>query len=117
MTSSGSGAALVAASYAALTHTYIYLFFTYLIFFFLLYILCLTYTCTMDVRPILFTLFLVLFMFTTVSGVSPASERPIVYTREQLLAFRSMAMLTGDRPAVPRELRRKRRGRRAGEKL
>ncbi|KAK1901346.1 Protein translocase subunit SecA 1 [Dissostichus eleginoides] len=26
-------------------------------------------------------------------------------------------MLTGDRPAVPRELRRKRRGRRAGSKL
>ena len=44
-------------------------------------------------------------------------ERPIVYTRDQLLAFRSMAMLTGDRPAVPRELRRRRWGRRAGAKL
>ena len=71
----------------------------------------------MDVRPVLFALFLALFMFTTVSGVSPASERPIVYTREQLLAFRSMEMLTGDRPAVPRKLRRKRRGRHAGAKL
>ncbi|KAK1901146.1 Conidiophore development regulator abaA [Dissostichus eleginoides] len=71
----------------------------------------------MEVKPVLFALFLVLFLFTTVSGVSSGSEHPIVYTRDQLLAFRSMAMLTGDRPAVPRELRRRRRGRRAGAKL
>ena len=65
----------------------------------------------MEVKPVLRALYLLLILFTTVSGVSSGSERPIVYTRDQLLAFRSMAMLTGNRPVVPRELRRRRRGR------
>ncbi|KAI5095207.1 hypothetical protein C0J45_15282 [Silurus meridionalis] len=36
------------------------------------------------------------------------------YTSDQLLAFRNMPMLLGEKPDIPRELRRRRRGNRAG---
>ncbi|XP_036944052.1 uncharacterized protein LOC119013532 [Acanthopagrus latus] len=40
----------------------------------------------------------------------------IVYTREQLFALSEPALLPGDRPVVPQELRRRRRGCRSGAK-
>ncbi|KAI5095921.1 hypothetical protein C0J45_14351 [Silurus meridionalis] len=48
------------------------------------------------------------------SGNSVHSHGPIVYTRDQLLAFRNMPMLLGEKTDIPRELRRRRRGNRAG---
>ncbi|KAI5100952.1 hypothetical protein C0J45_9938 [Silurus meridionalis] len=48
------------------------------------------------------------------SGNSVHSHGPIVYTRDQLLAFRNTPMLLEEKPDIPRELRRRRRGNRAG---
>ncbi|CAM4731262.1 unnamed protein product [Leuciscus chuanchicus] len=60
-------------------------------------------------------LFLLLWtIFTVTYGNSVHSCGPIVYTRDQLLAFRNTPMLLEGKKDIPRELRRRRRGNRAG---
>ncbi|KAI5100980.1 mitogen-activated protein kinase kinase kinase 19 [Silurus meridionalis] len=60
-------------------------------------------------------LFLLLWtLFTVASGNSVHSHCPIVYTMDQLLAFRNMPMLLGEKTDIPHELRRRRQGNRAG---
>ena len=48
------------------------------------------------------------------SGDLSGSRRSVVYTREQLLALCSTGKLTGYKPDVPPELKRRKRGRRSG---
>lgn len=52
--------------------------------------------------------------FTTTSRESVS--HPIVYSREQLLALGNRKVLLEERPKIPKELRRQRRGCRAGVK-
>ena len=46
----------------------------------------------------------------------PATHTGIVYTRDQLMALRHTTLLAGERPTIPEELKRRRRGCRAGLK-
>lgn len=46
----------------------------------------------------------------------PATHAGIVYTRDQLIALRHTTLLAGERPTIPEELKRRRRGCRAGLK-
>ena len=46
----------------------------------------------------------------------PATHAGIVYTRDQLMALRHTTLLAGERPTIPEELKRRRRGCRAGIK-
>lgn len=62
--------------------------------------------------------FVVLLVIFTIClpGNHAERSRTIVYTREQLMAIRQPVLLPGARPEIPEELRRKRRGCRAGAK-
>ncbi|XP_017537692.1 uncharacterized protein LOC108410896 [Pygocentrus nattereri] len=70
----------------------------------------------MDTKLLEFALVLALLfsLFTTASGDRVRSHGSIVYNRGQLLALRQTAVLPDERPDISRELRRKRRGCRAG---
>ena len=72
---------------------------------------------TMDIKLVKFALLFILF-FSRISHAraDPACSRRdlFVYTRDQLIALSGTAALPGERPQIPRELRRKRRGTRAG---
>ncbi|KAL7848566.1 hypothetical protein SRHO_G00201890 [Serrasalmus rhombeus] len=70
----------------------------------------------MDTKLLEFALVLALLfsLFTTASGDRVRSHGSIVYNWGQLLALRHMAVLPDERPDFPRELRRTRRGCRAG---
>ena len=59
-------------------------------------------------------LFLFLELFKSASA-NPFSHGSFVYTREQLLALCSTGVLPVERPEIPAELRRRRRGCRAGK--
>ena len=65
----------------------------------------------METRIALFVLALIL-IFSTFSTVS--GRRPIVYSRDQLLALSSTTVQSHERPDVPCELRRRRHGCRSG---
>ncbi|XP_029924039.1 uncharacterized protein LOC115371064 [Myripristis murdjan] len=68
----------------------------------------------METKVAVFVLVFLLF-FSLFSSVSGERVRdPIVYSRDQLLALRGTAVLPHERPDVPRELKRRRRGSRAG---
>ena len=51
-----------------------------------------------------------------VTGSHACSTAGIVYSRDQLIALRSQTPIAGESPTVPRELKRRRRGCRAGVK-
>lgn len=71
----------------------------------------------MDTKLATIALVFLLVLVTSVLGDPMCNHGRIVYTRDQLLASRSMSMLTGARPDLPRELKRRKRGRRAGAAL
>ena len=58
---------------------------------------------------------LLLFLLFVTKNLADSSGG-IVHTCEQLIALCEPSLLPGDRPAVPQELRRRRRGCRAGTK-
>lgn len=71
----------------------------------------------MDTQIAVFLLLLVAIFCAIVSGDVARSRASIVYSRDQLLALRANpAPAPGARPDIPRELKRKRRGSRAGVK-
>lgn len=72
--------------------------------------------CIMEPKLDGFAMVFLLFfsLFLTVSGDSARSHGPIVYSRDQLLALGSNAVLPNDKPDVPCELKRRRQGSRAG---
>ena len=61
----------------------------------------------MDTKLATSALVFLLVLFTSVLGDPMRNHGRIVYTRDQLLASRSMSMLTGERPDLPRELKRR----------
>ena len=65
---------------------------------------------SMETRIAFFVLVSIL-IFSTFSAVSGEPvHRPIVYSRDQLLALSSVVVQLHERPDVPRELRRRRHG-------
>lgn len=77
---------------------------------------CVNVTCSMDIKVAEFFLLFVLFqtVFTVTSGNTIHSSGRIVYTIDQLLAFHNTTVLLQKRLNVPRMLRRRRCGNRAG---
>uniref|UniRef100_A0A8C6M681 Reverse transcriptase domain-containing protein n=1 Tax=Nothobranchius furzeri TaxID=105023 RepID=A0A8C6M681_NOTFU len=69
----------------------------------------------MELRIFWTIVFFITFFTASLSGESVEGQSPIVYSRDQLLALgASSAMPTAEQANIPREVRRKRRGTRAG---
>ena len=71
----------------------------------------------MDVHVVTFVVCLLLFyeLFGAAAG-NTFNHGSIVYTQDQLLGLRHTHLLCAERPEIPEELRRRRRGCRAGVK-
>lgn len=68
----------------------------------------------MNTKTVVLALLLLLLLASQADSTGSGSGHAIVYTREQLLALCGAGKLTGYRPDVPRELKRRRRGCRSG---